>query len=159
MFVDSERMESSIPVAVRTRVRTGPMAAAQVVPLPTVTRSRALILDDCRFIAERVARALSLRGFDSVLAGDGYVGLELLRTHRFDLLVLDLEIPVVDGFTLLRQLRDDPDYAEIPVLVLASDRQAAELDRARALALGASSYLGKPLQLRSLNAAFDSILG
>jgi DNA-binding response OmpR family regulator len=122
-----------------------------------VCRPQALIVDDCRFIAERVARALEAKGFDCFIAGDGLAGLELIRRCRFELLVLDVDMPYVDGFSLLRQLRSDPIHADTPILMLAAE--PSEHDRSRALELGASGYLSKPLQLRPLNAMVDTMMG
>src|SRR5690606_30363671 len=116
-------MDQAIPIPI-TRARTGPMAVAPSVlhgsAVRAVTRPQALIVDDCRFIAERLARALEARGFDGFVAGDGLAGLELVRRCRFDLFVLDVDMPYIDGFSLLRQLRCDPIHAQVPVLMLAA---------------------------------------
>ncbi|PRQ03868.1 Transcriptional activator protein CzcR [Enhygromyxa salina] len=119
-------------------------------PLP-----RALIVDDCRFIADRVMRALEAKGFECTVATNGYAGLELVRGKRFDLVVLDVDTPMVDGFSLLRHLRHDAVHASAPVLMLSSEPSLA--DRDRAVALGANGYMTKPLQLRPLNAMIESL--
>jgi DNA-binding response OmpR family regulator len=121
-----------------------------------VARPLALIVDDCRFIAERVARALEAKGFECMIAGDGFAGLKLQRMCCFSLFVLDVDMPFVDGFSLLRQLRGDPVHASTPVLMLAAE--PSETDRARALELGANGYMSKPLQLRPLNAVVDAMM-
>ncbi|WP_106091842.1 response regulator transcription factor [Enhygromyxa salina] len=118
-------------------------------------RPQALIVDDCRFIAERMARALEAKGFDCTIASDGYDGLEQLRRHPFDLFVLAVDTPRVDGFCLLRQLRRDPVHAGAPVLMLSAAHSSADHDRA--IALGADAYMTKPLQLRPLNAVIDAM--
>ncbi|KIG15504.1 Phosphate regulon transcriptional regulatory protein PhoB (SphR) [Enhygromyxa salina] len=118
-------------------------------------RPKALVVDDCRFIAERVARALEAKGFDCTIAADGYQGLELLRRHDFDLFVLDVDMPMINGFGLLRQLRRDPVHACVPVLMLSAEHSSADHDRA--IALGADAYMTKPLQLRPLNAVIDAM--
>ncbi|MFV8752490.1 response regulator [Nannocystaceae bacterium ST9] len=120
-------------------------------------RPVALIIDDCRFLAERVARVLSARGFDTILATDGYEALNLLHDRRFALVVLDVDMPFVSGMTLLRRLRLDPIHADVPVLMLGADPSPAEHEYA--LAQGASGYLAKPLQVRPLNAMVDSLIG
>lgn len=125
--------------------------------LQIAARPQALIVDDCRFIAERVARVLEARGFDCTLAADGYTGLEQLRVRRFDLFVLDVDIPMIDGFSLLRRLRCDAVHIDTPVLMLSTE--PSEADHDRAVALGASGILRKPLQLRPLNQMLESIVG
>lgn len=124
--------------------------------LQIAARPQALIVDDCRFIAERVARVLEARGFECTVAADGYKGYEHLRGRRFDLFVLDVDIPMIDGFSLLRRLRCDDVHAETPVLMLSAE--PSETDRDRAVALGATGILRKPLQLRPLNQMLDSLV-
>lgn len=126
-------------------------SALRVARLP-----QALIVDDCRFIAERMARTLEARGYECTIAPNGLRGLELVREQRYDLFVLDVDMPVVDGFCLLRQLRLDPVHADAPVLMLSSEHSVA--DHGRAISLGANAYMTKPLQLRPLNAVIDSLV-
>jgi DNA-binding response OmpR family regulator len=118
-------------------------------------RPVALIVDDCHFVTRRVARALVARGFECVVAADGYAGLEFLRSQRFDLFVLDIDMPMLNGFSLLQHLRHDPVHATAPVLMLSDEDSDA--DREQAIAFGASGYMTKPLQLRPLYAMIDSI--
>lgn len=145
------------PIPLRPRSAPVPVAVAHIgsQALQIDVRPRALIVDDCRFIAERVARALESKGYECTVAPDGYEGLSLLRGQRFELFVLDVDMPMVDGFSLLRQLRNDPVHANTPVLMLSAEHSAADHDRA--FALGANGYMTKPLQLRPLNAMVDSM--
>lgn len=157
--MDTKADNGAIPIVI-ARGHSGALARAcieaQSSAVRAISRPRALIVDDCRFIAERVARALEVKGFECTVAGDGFAGLELARACRFDLFVLDVEMPYVDGFTVLRQLRGDPIHARTPVLMLAAEH--SEADQMRAEELGASGYISKPLQLRPLNAIVDSML-
>jgi DNA-binding response OmpR family regulator len=70
--------------------------------------------------------------------------------------VLDVDMPFVDGFTVLRQIRRSRVHADAPVLMLAA--RHSEADRERATMLGANGYLAKPLQLRPLNAMVESMM-
>jgi DNA-binding response OmpR family regulator len=152
-------MDSAIPIPIPFRARTGPLPVAGYRPSSAavaLSRPQALILDDCRFIAERIARTLEAKGFECTFAADGLAGLGLVRFRRFDLVVVDVDMPIVDGFALLRALRSDPIHAATPVLMLASEH--SETDRSEAMALGASGYMSKPLQLRPLNAMLDSLV-
>lgn len=157
LLVDTQ---GSTPVVIPMRRASGPNVVAQVSQgsqaIRLEQRPRALIGDDCRFIAERMARTLEARGFECTLAADGYRGLELLRREQFDLVVLDIDMPMIDGFSLLRHLRHDPVHAKVPVLMLSAAHSTADHDRA--IALGANAYMTKPLQLRPLNAVIDSIV-
>jgi DNA-binding response OmpR family regulator len=102
-----------------------------------------------------MARALEAKGFDCTIAPDGYQGLELMRRRHFNLYVLDVDMPMIDGFCLLRHLRRDPFHAAARVLMLSAEPSGADQDRA--IALGADAYMTKPLQLRPLNAVIDTM--
>jgi len=116
-----------------------------------------LIVDDCRFIAERMARVLEARSFHCTIVADGYQGMQLLSEEDFDMVVLEVNTPVVDGFTLLRHIRDQGStHAKVPVLMLSGEQSIADYDRA--VELGADGYLAKPLQRRPLDAMLDSML-
>ena len=152
-------MQASIPAPIPFRRRSSPVPVARATVGSSalqIARQQALIVDDCRFSAERMARALEARGFECTVVADGYSGLELLRGGGFELVVLDVDTPMIDGFSLLRHLRRDPSHARTPVLMLSAARSPA--DRERATALGANGYMSKPLQLRPLNAMIDSLL-
>ena len=143
------------------RPRSGPHVAASAPrsegsAAHASATAEALIVDDCRFIAERLARVLAARGYTCTVASNGYEGLEQLRARRFELVVIDVDMPFVDGFTLLRHLRHDPIHAHAPVLMLAADPSDADHERARSL--GANACLDKPLQLPSLTATLEQIL-
>lgn len=158
--MDTKADNGAIPIPI-ARGHSGPLAFVCIEEphgsaVRAISRPRALIVDDCRFIAERVARALEAKGFECNVAGDGLAGLELARACHYDLFVLDVDMPYVDGFSVLRQLRSDPIHARTPVLMLAAEH--SEADQMRAQELGASGYISKPLQLRPLNAIVDSML-
>jgi CheY-like chemotaxis protein len=150
-------MQREIPVPV-PRPRSGPHShpVASAAAALRVARPVALVIDDCRFLAERVARVLAARGFDTVFATDGYQALERIHARRFDLVVLDVDMPFVSGMTLLRRIRLDPVHADVPVVMLGADPRG---EHEHALAQGASAYLAKPLQARSFSAIVDSLLG
>jgi DNA-binding response OmpR family regulator len=149
-------MQRDIPVPVprpRSAPHSHPVAAVAVAM--RMPRPIALVIDDCRFLAERVARVLAARGFDTVVATDGYEALNLVRDRRFHLVVLDVDMPSVSGMTLLRRIRLDPIHADVPVLMLGAD---PSVEHEHTLAEGASGYLAKPLQVGPLTAMVDSLL-
>lgn len=152
-------MDSSIPAPIPLRPRSTPIPTnlirrgSQALKMDHVPV--ALIVDDCHFVTRRVARALVARGFECVVASTGVAARVLMRTQQFDLFVLDINTPMINGFSLLGQLRADPQHAQVPVLMLGEED--SEGDREQAIALGASGLLTKPLQLRPLYAIIDSI--
>ena len=143
-----------------SRPQSGPVPVARAFEGSSALRiarpPQALIVDDCRFIAERMAKALEARGFECTVARNGFQALELLGKASYDLFVFDAQMPMIDGFRLLRRVRADATHSRTPVLMLSAEHSAAVLGRA--ISLGANAYMAKPLQLRPLNAVIDSLV-
>jgi two-component system OmpR family response regulator len=115
---------------------------------------RILVVDDELPITELLQMALTFEGYDVSVASSGREALELLRTARPDLLILDVMMPGMDGFTLLRRLREERN--NIPVLLLTA-KDAVE-DRVQGLQLGSDDYVTKPFSLAELVARVEAIL-
>jgi CheY-like chemotaxis protein len=99
-----------------------------------------LVIDDDQTVRDLMTRFLHLEGYNVALAQDGAEGLERIRELKPAAVLLDILMPEVDGWTVLAACKDDPEIAEIPVIVLTiSD------NRKRAYALGASDFLVKPV--------------
>ena len=149
--------EPSAPIPFRRPASSAvPVAQASVGSSALqLARPQALIVDDCRFIAERIARTLEARGFECTLVSDGYSGLKLLRDVHFELVVADVNTPMVDGFSLLRCIRRDAEHFRTPVLMLSAEYSSVDQERSLGLCAG---YMTKPLQQRPLNAMLDAML-
>jgi adenylate cyclase len=132
----------------RPAPRPGHAAAAQ--------RSRLLVADDNKVNRLLLCRSLELMGHEVTSAADGRAALDKLRQERFDLLLLDLEMPELDGFALLEQRRAEPALREVPVIVTSSLEGVAQV--ARCIELGADDYLHKPVNPVLLQARVDSSL-
>lgn len=102
-----------------------------------------LVVDDSGTIRKFVAFALRARGLRVLQARDGLEALETLAHEQVDLVITDLNMPGLDGFGLVRALREDPATAALPILVLSSLQ--SEDDVRRTHAVGADAYLPKPL--------------
>jgi two-component system, chemotaxis family, chemotaxis protein CheY len=103
-----------------------------------------LAVDDSNSIRQMLQFALKSRGYGVIPAGDGVEALEALERGHLDLMVLDINMPRLDGLSLLKLLRERPEWQALPVLVLTTEGQDA--DRDRALALGATDYMRKPFK-------------
>ncbi len=79
-----------------------------------------------------------------VEATDGVDGLKRLAADTFDLVITDINMPIMDGIKLVAMIRKDPAYVDVPILVVTTE--GAEEDRDRAMALGANAYMTKPVQ-------------
>ena len=110
-------------------------------------------MEDDRDIASLVELHLAENGCDVTLAHDGSDGLEKALSGRFDLVVLDLMLPGVDGIEICRRIRARPDYT--PILMLTA--RSAEADRIVGLELGADDYLTKPFSVRELIARIKAL--
>jgi DNA-binding response OmpR family regulator len=128
-----------------------------VPPEPTATaRPTALVVEDETNIRELVTLHLKLEEVDASEAADGLAGLELARTQRFDLIVLDLMLPGLDGVTLCRAIRRESANVDTPILMLTARRD--EADKVLGLDSGADDYLTKPFGVRELMARVRALL-
>lgn len=116
-------------------------------------RHTILVVDDEPMVREVVSRYLQLEGFDVVEVGNGDDAVKWLESHLPDLVVLDVMLPGVDGFDIIRQLRS---RSEIPVIMLTA--RADETDRIVGLELGADDYVVKPFSPRELTARVKTVL-
>src|SRR5512139_2791481 len=115
-----------------------------------------LVIEDEPNIRELVALHLRLEEMTPVEAADGHAGLEQARARRFDLIILDLMLPGLDGVTLCRAIRRDSQNAETPILMLTARRE--ESDKVLGLDSGADDYLTKPFGIRELMARVRALL-
>jgi two-component system chemotaxis response regulator CheY len=108
-------------------------------------RHRILIVEDSPTMRQLLVFALKrLRGADVVEAQDGMDGLRKVTADDFDLALIDINMPVMDGLKLIHLIRQEADLADMPIVVITTE--GAQEDRDRALALGANEYLTKPIQ-------------
>ncbi|QSX37089.1 response regulator [Shewanella sedimentimangrovi] len=115
--------------------------------------NRILLIDDDLGLAELLGQLLELEGFELTLAHDGQTGLDLARQQEFDLILLDVMLPKLNGFEVLRHLRTQK---QTPVLMLTA--RGDEIDRVVGLEIGADDYLPKPFNDRELVARIRAIL-
>jgi two-component system OmpR family response regulator len=105
-----------------------------------------LAVDDEKGIRDLVHDALSLAGFEVTGAADGLEALTLLRKQKWDLVILDINLPTIDGFSLLEKLREKD--LQTPVLLLSARGDNADVTQG--LKLGADDYVRKPFGLEEL---------
>jgi DNA-binding response OmpR family regulator len=123
-----------------------------------MTRARQAILlveDDAR-LAAMVAEYLGRHDLDVTVAPDGERGLAALRRGRFDVVLLDVMLPGVDGLEVCRRIRAAPEWAALPVLMLTA--RGEDVDKIVGLELGADDYLAKPFNPRELLARIRAVL-
>ena len=108
-------------------------------------KARVLVVDDSPTMRQLIVFALKrIAGLEVEEAGDGVAALKKLSSIRFDLLLTDINMPMMDGLKLVSLVRKDPQYQTLPIVVITTE--GAQNDRDRALSLGANEYLTKPIQ-------------
>lgn len=109
----------------------------------------ALVVEDSTPMRQLIVAALdAIPDLEVVEAGDGLDALRKIAGARFDIILTDINMPILDGLKLVKRLRSDEKYREVPVVIITTE--SAEEDRQRALALGATAYLTKPVQAREV---------
>lgn len=106
---------------------------------------KVLVVEDSPTMRQLIVFALKrVRDFAIVEASDGVDGLKKLSADQFDLIFTDINMPLMDGLKLVSLVRKDPNYRQVPIVIITTE--GASEDRERALALGASAYITKPIQ-------------
>ena len=117
----------------------------------------ALVVDDSITMRRVTQRLLERNGMRVITAKDGVEALEVLQDHNPDLVILDIEMPRMDGYEFAGHVRNNPDTASLPIIMVTS--RTGEKHRARAIELGVNDYLGKPYQEPEMLEAIRHILG
>ncbi len=115
-----------------------------------------LVVEDNEMNRDMLSKRLRRRGYQVVVAVDGGEGLELARSEAPDLILMDMSLPVLDGWEATRRLKADPATRSIPVIALTA--HAMSEDRERALAAGCDDYDTKPVELPRLVEKIDALL-
>lgn len=118
--------------------------------------ARILIIEDNRANMKLAALLLRHAGHTALCAVDAETGLLLARTERPDLILMDIQLPGMDGLAATALLKQDPVTAAIPVIALTA--LAMKEDREKTLAAGCDAYIAKPIQTRDLYNAIDALL-
>ena len=120
-------------------------------------KHRVLIVEDSPTMRQLLVFALRrLKGVEIVEAQDGMDGLRRVSSDHFDIALVDINMPVMDGLKLIRLMRGEDSLKEIPIVVITTE--GANEDRDRAIALGANEYLTKPIQANRVLAVVKSLL-
>jgi len=133
-------------ILVRT-IRPGSAVRAPVVEAPP-RGPLALVVDDSITMRRVTQRLLERNSFRVVTAKDGMEAIGLLQDHRPDIILLDVEMPRMDGYEFAKHVRNNPDTATVPIVMITS--RVSDKHKARAIEVGVNDYLGKPYQERQL---------
>ena len=139
------RSQGNDGLAVGRRPRTG------------APRTRSImVVDDSVTVRKVTSRLLERQGMDVMVAKDGIEAVAMLQERRPDVMLLDIEMPRMDGFEVARQVRHDERLADLPIIMISS--RTGEKHQERALGLGVNRFLGKPFQESELLASIDELV-
>ena len=115
-----------------------------------------LLVEDNEMNRDMLARRLVRRGYDVVEALDGQQAVDLSRTESPDLILMDISLPVLDGYEATRQIKATPETSAIPIVALTAHAMAG--DRERSISAGADEYDTKPIDLPRLLSKIQALL-
>ena len=118
--------------------------------------STILIVEDNEMNRDMLSRRLERRGYTVLLAIDGATGIDVARTSAPDLILMDMSLPVMDGWEATRLLKSDPLLRQIPIIALTAHAMAS--DRDKALEVGCDDYDTKPIELPRLLGKIEALL-
>lgn len=116
-----------------------------------------LIVDDCKTTRKLLSYLLKEAKLNITLAENGFDALEKLARNAIDIVLTDMNMPQMDGIELIRSMKEDDSYKNIPIVMLTTE--ADESERNRGLEVGASSYLTKPVGKEQLMAEINKYIG
>ena len=120
--------------------------------------AKILVIEDSPTMRQLISFALKrMKGIEIVEASDGVEGLKKLNSGTYNLIITDINMPVMDGLKLISLVRRDVKYRTIPIMIITTEGGAE--DRERALALGADAYITKPIQAGNVLDTAKSLLG
>ncbi len=119
---------------------------------------KVLVVEDSPAMRQLIRFALSkVKDLEVVEANDGVDGLSKVSGQKFDLLVVDINMPIMDGLKLIDMVRKNAEHKDVPILIITTE--SAEEDRQRAMALGVEEYLTKPVQSQQIVESAKKLLG
>jgi chemosensory pili system protein ChpA (sensor histidine kinase/response regulator) len=144
-----------VDVAARSHSITASRAPARERAV-SKTRAKVLVAEDSPLIRDAIQRELTRAGFEVSVAEDGEQALRLARESRFDAVSSDVTMPKMDGYELVRALRQEPHYRQIPIVMVTS--KDARIDAMKGFDAGADAYLAKPAEADELVRTLEALL-
>ena len=119
--------------------------------------TKILLVEDNEMNRDMLSRRLARRGYQVVIALDGEQGLAMARSEAPDLILMDMSLPVLDGWEAARQLKAAPETRAIPIIALTAHAMVG--DREKAIEAGCNDYDTKPIEFPQLLGKIDAVLG
>ena len=119
--------------------------------------AKILLVEDNEMNRDMLSRRLQRKGYEVAMAVDGRQGVEMARQGGYDLILMDMSLPEIDGWEATRQLRAAPETLTVPIIGLTAHAMAG--DREKALEAGCNDYDTKPVELPRLLSKIEALLG
>ncbi|MGB5298671.1 MAG: response regulator [Thiogranum sp.] len=119
--------------------------------------SKILLVEDNEMNRDMLSRRLERKGFEVVIAIDGQAGVDMASSTNPNIILMDLSLPIIDGWEATRRIKADPATQSIPVIALTAHAMAG--DEQKALEAGCDDYDTKPIDLKRLLGKIDNLLG
>ncbi len=134
------------PGRVKLQIEKGSSASENAINQKVVKgrKPRVLIVDDSNSVRSFVSGVLDKNGYSCIRATDGLEALEILKKETIDLMITDLEMPNMDGFSLIGEVRSNPENENLPIVILTG--RSGKAQREKGAKLGANSFIGKPFK-------------
>lgn len=121
-----------------------------------MSETRLLLVEDNELNRDMLSRRLHRAGYTALIAVDGAEALAVIEAEKPSLVLLDMNLPVVDGWTVCQRVRANPDLADTPIIALTAHAMTA--DREKALAAGCDDYATKPIDFPALITKIQKLL-
>ena len=118
--------------------------------------AKILLVEDNEMNRDMLSRRLARKGYEVALAVDGRQGVEMAQTMDYDLVLMDMSLPEVDGWDATRQLKSDPATESLPIIALTAHAMSG--DREKALEAGCDDYDTKPIEMERLLGKMEALL-
>ncbi|HEX9690969.1 MAG TPA: response regulator [Gemmatimonadales bacterium] len=118
--------------------------------------ARILLVEDNEMNRDMLSRRLTRKGYDVEMAVDGQQGIDMAKAGKYDLILMDMSLPEVDGWEATRRLREDPAMSAVPIIALTAHAMSG--DREKALEAGCNDYDTKPIELPRLLSKIEAAL-
>ncbi len=115
-----------------------------------------LIVEDNEMNRDLLSRRLKRRNFAVIVAVDGVDAMDKMKEHQIDLILMDMNLPIQDGWTTCQLIKDEPQWCDIPIIALTA--HALTNDRERALIVGCNEYETKPIDFKRLLEKIEQLL-
>ena len=119
--------------------------------------AKILLVEDDEMNRDMLSRRLIKRGYEVVIATDGQQGVTMASTEAPDLILMDMSLPIMDGWTASRTLKDEPDTRGIPIIALTAHAMSG--DEVKARDAGCDEFDTKPVELKRLLSKMEGLLG